>query len=374
MKGTELYSFVEMKDLQDGKKFCFPSAERILSSGTRFREGDTLFARITPCLENGKICKVKGLKNGVGFGSTEFFVFRGKENISNNDFVFYLSRWDELRSYAENRFEGTSGRQRVPKNCFENLFLNLPPLPEQSAIAEVLSNLDDKIDLLNRQNKTLEHIAETLFRQWFVEEADESWETYKIAELDIYITDFVANGSFATLKENVTLINDREDYALFIRNTDLKSNFSQKVFVNKHSYEFLSKTKLYGGEVIISNVADVGSVHLCPKFDFPMTLGNNIIMLNSKYNYFLYLFFKSKLGQELINGITTGSAQQKFNKTDFKNSSISIPSINSLTEFNESVIVFFEKINFNKAQIRTLTQLRDTLLPKLMSGEVRVKC
>jgi type I restriction enzyme S subunit len=89
MKGTEMYSFVEMKDLQDGNKFCFPSAERKLSSGARFKEGDTLFARITPCLENEKICQIKGLKNGVGFGSTEFFIFRGKENISDNDFVFY---------------------------------------------------------------------------------------------------------------------------------------------------------------------------------------------------------------------------------------------------------------------------------------------
>jgi len=127
MKGTDMYSFVEMKDLQDGNKFCFPSAERKLSSGARFKEGDTLFARITPCLENGKICQVKGLKNGIGFGSTEFLVFRGKESVSDNDFVFYLSRWDEVRGYAESRFEGTSGRQRVPKNCFDNLYLILPP-------------------------------------------------------------------------------------------------------------------------------------------------------------------------------------------------------------------------------------------------------
>lgn len=173
MKGMETYSFVEMKDLQDGNKFCFPSAERYPSSGSRFLEDDTLFARITPCLENGKICKVKGLKNGLGFGSTEFLVFRGLKNISDSDFVFYLSRWDEVRGFAESRFEGTSGRQRVPKNCFENLILNLPPLPEQIAIAEVLSSLDDKIDLLHRQNKTLEQLAETLFRQWFVEEAEE---------------------------------------------------------------------------------------------------------------------------------------------------------------------------------------------------------
>jgi len=183
LKGNEEYSFVEMRDLQDGNKFCFPNAERKPSSGTRFQEADTLFARITPCLENGKICKVRGLKNGVGFGSTEFLVFRGKENVSDNDFVFYLSRWDDVRAFAESNFEGTSGRQRVNKNCFENLYINFPPLPEQKRISETLSSLDDKIDLLHRQNKTLEALAETLFRQWFVEEAEESWETKRISEM-----------------------------------------------------------------------------------------------------------------------------------------------------------------------------------------------
>src|SRR5688572_2939560 len=86
LSGKETYSYVEMKDLQDGNKFCLPNIERKPMSGARFQDGDTLFAKITPCLENGKICKVKGLKNGIGFGSTEFFVFRGKENISDSDF------------------------------------------------------------------------------------------------------------------------------------------------------------------------------------------------------------------------------------------------------------------------------------------------
>lgn len=78
----ENVSFVEMKDLENGKRYCLPSQERKLSGGSRFENGDTLFARITPCLENGKICQVKNLRNNIGFGSTEFHVFRGKENIS----------------------------------------------------------------------------------------------------------------------------------------------------------------------------------------------------------------------------------------------------------------------------------------------------
>jgi type I restriction enzyme S subunit len=202
-------SFVEMKDLEDGKRFCFPSQERELSGGSKFQNYDTLFARITPCLENGKICQVKGLKNNVGFGSTEFHVFRGKNDTSDSNFIFYLSRWKEVRDHAEMNFDGTSGRQRVPRQSFDDLILNLPPLHEQTAIASVLGSLDDKIDLLHRQNATLEKMAETLFRQWFVEEAKEEWEFVKMESLisigsgkGLKKESFIENGLYPILGAN----------------------------------------------------------------------------------------------------------------------------------------------------------------------------
>jgi type I restriction enzyme S subunit len=169
-------SFVEMKDLDPSMRYCESSQLKLLSGGSRFINGDTLFARITPCLENGKICQVRYLQNNIGFGSTEFHVFRAKNGISDTNFVYYLSRWNEVREHAELNLEGSSGRQRVSKEAFDNLYLLLPPLPEQKRIASILSSLDDKIDLLHRENKTLETMAETLFRQWFIEEAKEDWE------------------------------------------------------------------------------------------------------------------------------------------------------------------------------------------------------
>ncbi|QIC76843.1 hypothetical protein FSC17_10695 [Acinetobacter indicus] len=244
-----------------------------------------------------------------------------------------------------NHGDAGSTRAYIGITAQHELPIILPPLPEQKAIASVLSSLDDKIDLLHRQNKTLEAMADTLFHQWFIEEAKEDWSEFYIRDLEIYIADYVANGSFASLKENVTLITERSDYALFIRNTDLKSNFANKVYVDEHSYNFLVKTKLYGGEVIISNVADVGSVHLCPRFNIPMTLGNNIIMLRSKFNYFLYLYFTSNVGQDALYAITSGSAQQKFNKTDFRALKISLPNLAILDEFNELVSLILSRKN-----------------------------
>ncbi len=96
LKCGKEYSFVEMKDLSESAKYTRPSGKRQVTGGAKFENNDILFARITPCLENGKICQVKDLEDGVGFGSTEFLVFRGKKGVSTSDFVFYLSRYDEV--------------------------------------------------------------------------------------------------------------------------------------------------------------------------------------------------------------------------------------------------------------------------------------
>ena len=96
LKQGQEYSFIEMKDLDVTFKYVSPSTKKELKGGSKFQNGDTLFARITPCLENGKICQVKNLENNLGFGSTEFLVFRGRKNVSDSDFVYYLSRSEFL--------------------------------------------------------------------------------------------------------------------------------------------------------------------------------------------------------------------------------------------------------------------------------------
>ena len=187
------------------------------------------------------------------------------------------------------------------------------------------------------------------------------------------VTDYVANGSFASLKANVKLYPE-DNYAYFIRNTDLKSG-TFEVFVDKPSYDFLSKSTLYGGEIIVSNVGDVGSVFLCPKLNKPMTLGNNIIMIRPEQKnlqYYLFIWFKWLYGQSLIQGIKGGSAQPKFNKTDFRNLLIYLPNDNLLEKFHQTVEPMFELIDENNSENQSLVVIRDTLLPKLISGEINV--
>ncbi len=200
------------------------------------------------------------------------------------------------------------------------------------------------------------------------------WQVQSIKDF-ANVTDFVANGSFAALKENVTLF-DNPEYALYIRTTDFKNDFDKEKakYIDKHAYEFLSKTKLSGAEVIISNVGDVGTVFRPPSWlGMPMTLGSNAIAISTQsLNDYLYFYFSSQAGQSAIDGIVSGSAQQKFNKTGFRSLRLLLPSNNVVIKFNEVYQDISSKIISNKKNVRHLELLRDTLLPKLISGELHL--
>ena len=287
-------------------------------------------------------------------------------------------------------FDTGGTRGNINAKTYGQMPVTLPSKERQDRIVEICKSLDDKIEVNKRINDNLEQQAQALFKSWFVDfepflskefsksdslfgDIPVGWSIVSIKDLPIYITDYVANGSFASLKENVRLY-DKPNYAHFIRNTDLKAE-SYKIYVDKHSYEFLSKSVLEGGEIIISNVGDVGSVFLCPKLQKPMTLGNNIILLRPKNKYsmfYLYMLFKGNVGQHLIDGITGGSAQRKFNKTDFKSIKIMMPPVDILIKFDRIIKPIFSKIEKNSEEISRLELVRDTLLPKLMSGEVEI--
>ena len=303
------------------------------------------------------------------------------------DKVFLYYVFINIRRRLSNQANG-SVFMNLKTDIVKDFVIKLPTLDDQRRIASILSSLDRKIELNNKINADLEKMAQAIFKNWFVDfepfkdgkfvnselgRIPEGWKVGKITDIGCLITDYVSNGSFASLKQNVHLYETKE-YAQFIRNTDLKTN-TFSVYVDKHSYDFLSKSTLYGNEIIISNVGDVGSVHLCPKLDIPMTLGNNIIMLRpneKEYNYFLYLWFKYFSGQGLIQGIKGGSAQPKFNKTDFKNLPLLIPSFEIIERSYWIFESMFSILSSNVKENSRLSLLRDTLLPRLMSGELEV--
>lgn len=196
-----------------------------------------------------------------------------------------------------------------------------------------------------------------------------SWEVKPIKEITEIVTDYVANGSFASLAENVTY-KDEEDVAVLIRLVDYNNDFQGKfVFIDEHAYEFLGKSKLYGDEIIISNVgANVGTVFRCPKLKYKMSLAPNSIMVKFKGNDdFYFHWLRGYNGQQMLKSIVTGSAQPKFNKTNFKEMLVPVPPIKEQNKIAAILNTIDEKISINKKINNNLEQQADALYQTFFS-------
>ena len=289
-------------------------------------------------------------------------------NEEENPYFYYLLMTSiEFQWYLKNYGVGT-GQPTIPMKNIRRIPVAHPSQDVQNKIVDIIKPINEKIV----QNQEINHHLAEILQVNLVQQLNEIPEKHRIGDLELTVSDHVANGSFKSLKENVVLV-ETPDYALFLRNVDLKNKLNgDRRYVTESSYKFLKKSRLYGHEVIISNVADAGSVHRVPKMNIPMVAGNNVVFLqadNGSLTDYLYVYFNSRLGQHNIESITSGSAQQKFNKTDFRN--LEIPILNDEIIHNQITPLLRYMDNIN-GEISRLIELRDSLLPKLMSGEISV--
>ena len=252
------------------------------------------------------------------------------------------------------------------QDVLKQLPIRFPTFSEQKSIAQVLSSIDNKIDLLHRQNATLEAMAETLFRQWFVEETKEDWEE---GVLDDVIS--VKGGTTPSTKEpkywNGTIHwstpRDLSNHvSVFLFNTERK--------ITKEGLSQIGSGLLPKGTVLLSSRAPIGYLAIS---EIPVAINQGYIAITCDKivsNYFIYLWCKQNMTE--IENSGNGSTFQEISKSVFKQMAILIPPKTKLDDFDKTIDPVFSKIKTNQTQIRTLTTLRDTLLPKLMSGEVRV--
>ena len=246
------------------------------------------------------------------------------------------------------------------RKVVENIPLLLPPLPEQRAIASVLSSLDDKIDLLHRQNKTLEAMAETLFRQWFVEEADEGWEEGKIPDEFAYVMGSSPPGE--SYNEN------GDGVPMYQGNADFEFRFPKRRIFTTDPKRFAEQF-----DTLISVRAPVGAQNMA---DEKCCIGRGVAAFRYKRNndYYTYTYFKIKsLMKEIEQFNQTGTVFGSISKADFEALEIVLPPTELVYKFQSEMKPIDDKVMSNCFQIRTIEKLRDTLLPKLMSGEVRVQ-
>ncbi|MDO9282430.1 MAG: restriction endonuclease subunit S [Methylotenera sp.] len=286
------------------------------------------------------------------------------ENKTHAEFVFYylLGSYDELVA----RKTG-SGQQNLNAQLIKAFEIPLPSLSEQKAIASVLSSLDDKIDLLHRQNTTLERMAETLFRQWFVEEAQENWEECTLNDLIS-----VKGGTTPSTKElsfwngNVNWTSPRDlsnQQSVFMFDTERK--------ITEKGLAQIGSGLLPVGTVLMSSRAPIGYLAIS---DIPVAINQGYIAIicdKLVSNYFMYLW--CKVNMEQIKNSGNGSTFEEISKSNFKALLAVRPPKQVLENFHQKVEPMFRKVKCNQQQIKTLEKLRESLLPKLMSGEITVE-
>jgi len=364
IKKNTLAKKVSMDNLEPFNKKIYSFSVEFFKGGSKFKNGDTLLARITPCLENGKTAFVDFLENNeIAFGSTEFIVLRQMENISDKHFLYYLARSETFRETAIKSMTGSSGRERVQIEVIKDYEFSLPPLETQHKIAELLSSLDDKIDLLHRQNKTLESLALTLFRHTFIDNPNRNeWEIGKLGD---YVK-IELGGTPNTAKSeywggDIAWINSGEINKFRI--------IKPTKTITKLGFE-KSNTKLLpkGSVVIAITGATLGQVSLLEIDSCANQSVVGVIPNDDFSSEFLYLWIKFNIDKIILN--QTGGAQQHINKNDIANYPIIKPSKEFLANIN--LKIYFNKISHNMKEIQNLESLRDIMLPKLLSGEMEV--
>jgi len=312
-----------------------------------------------------------GIWNKTVHATVDSHVSIVRPDISRIDpnYLFNALRYreDEIESYAE----GSTGQIELSRVKIGEIEINLPPLSEQKAIASVLSSLDDKIDLLHRQNKTLETMAETLFRQWFIEEAKEDWEESDLSQLislqsgyAFKSKDFQDQGTFGVLK-----IKNISGNIIDIDHTDFVSD--------EVGLATAQRFHVKSGQVLFAMTgAEIGKLGLVPKTAKQLLLNQRVGLLVPHFEgaeYLAYLHLKSEFGQDYIENSATGSAQPNISGSLIE--ACPFPNLDNefLQQCGKKVQIYYDKLKENLGQIQTLENLRDTLLPKLMSGEVRVQ-
>ncbi len=327
------------------------------SGGSKFRNRDTIMARITPCLENGKTAMVDILDpEEVGFGSTEFIVFRAKDGYTIPDFVYYLIRSPVIREPAIKSMVGSSGRQRVQTDVIRDLEVSFPDCDEQEKIVNILRSLDDKIALNCNINNNLEQQAQAIFKAWFVDfipfngVQPDNWTISSLGE----VTNMGAGGD----KPKIISTIQTEECPYPIYSNGLSEN---------GLYGYTNTPKICDESVTVSARGTIGFVCIRHTPYVPIvrlvTLIPNTEIISAKY---LYLYLKQ------LNITGTGTTQQQLTVPDFRKTEILVPDKETMSAFTDIIAPLFSKIWANEKENANLSATRDTLLPKLMSGELDV--
>lgn len=408
-KGT-VAPFIEMASLPTNTKFIKQIDEKPFSGGSKFKNGDTLFARITPCLENGKTGKVTNLKDEIiGHGSTEFIVMSAKEPEFDEDYIYYFARLPEFREFAQQRMVGTSGRQRVAWQDLADFEFIFPPKEQRKKAAALLNIYDQKIDLNTQINQTLEEIAQALFKSWFVdfdpvrakaqalsdgmslEQAElaamqaisgktaeeltalsqtqpdryaELAETAKAFPCEMVEADGVEvpkGWEYQYLKDICNIV-----YGKNLPTTKLIKE-GYPVFGGNGVIEYYDKFLYETPQTLVScRGAASGKVLYSLPYSF---VTNNSLVIEHEKSGLSYFYIYEALKLQNLTELTSGSAQPQMTIANMASVQILVPSEKINEVYKKYAGTLYDKKYQNNIENEALAQTRDLLLPRLLSGE-----
>ncbi|HAR6086722.1 TPA: restriction endonuclease subunit S [Staphylococcus pseudintermedius] len=369
LKKNTIAKKIAMENIKEYQKKIDSYTYSEFKSGSKFMNGDTLLARITPCLENGKTAYVDILdENEIAFGSTEFFVLRPKDNLMDSHFLYYLMRTNELRNTIIKSMTGTSGRQRAQKESILEYEFCLPSLKIQTAIAKLLKNLDDKIETNKKIIANLEELSQTLFKRWFVdfEFPDENGNPYKSSGgemVDSELGEIPRSWKVDELGNYIKIKSGKRPK----NKVDKKDIENVVPIIGASKIMGYTNDYLYNEKIII--IGRVGTHGVIQRFSTRTWPSDNTFVITSDFESIIYQVLKSI---DYIS-LNRGSTQPLLSQKDIKNTKVVMPTnatlLSKYQKENNHILKMMDQKNIENQK---LAQLRDTLLPKLMSGEIEI--
>lgn len=363
-KGTNS-PFVEMASLVPFTRDVAATQEKPYGGGMKFCDGDVLMARITPSLENGKTSIYRAAPNRRGvpaFGSTEFIVVRGREGVSSTDFAYYLFTSKNVRDHAIGSMNGSSGRQRVQHDSLASLEIDLPELSEQRAIAATLGAIDDKIESNRRAISLIDGLVRARFEATF--DLTQTSRGVSIAEL-------------VNVNRRLTLT--RGTVATYIGMSSLPEFSPSVLYWEKR--EFGSGQKFMNGDVLMARITPclengkTAVVDMLEEGEVGWGSTEYVVLgpKGSISTPWIYALVRHPdLREWAVRRMSGTSGRQRFQADGFADYIISEPGLANLDDFNNFALPLFERIAQLRDEIRKLASVRDTLLPELLSGRIRV--
>jgi type I restriction enzyme S subunit len=373
--------FLSAKNIKKGQviwndhKYISEEMHSELTKNNKPLKGDILYTRV------GSFGEAAVVEEDVEFSVfVSLTLIKPKSTYVDKYFLKYFLNSDDVKKIAKNSISG-SGVGNLNVGTVRKFQIPLPPLPQQKQIVATLDKAFAAIDTAKANAEQNLQNAAALFESYLqnvFENKGDDWEEGEFGNIITTLTDYHANGSYKILKKNVEL-KDNDDYAWMIRSTDFEKSFkNQFKYIDEHAYNFMSKSKVFGNEIIMSKIGNAGKTYLMPKIDRPISLAMNLFLIRLDESralpQFVFQFLKSEKGESQIKKRVKGATTKTITKDNVRNIFISYPSLETQKDIVQKLDILSLETKKLEAiytqKIDDLKEMKKSVLQKAFSGQL----